>query len=194
MNTEPRQINLPSSYTHEFGVEMYEQVLKHRPKKIHDIGVLNGFSTAYLAMAAKEIGATVVAIDLFESYEYSSVSQKQFESNMSELGLLDTITVCKMSVHDWLKLNDVSEFVHLDISNTGETLIDFFDRVTGNPVVLFEGGSGERDACDWMLKYNKKKIIPTLRENGVQYDLLLSDVVYDESGRQFCPSLSKVEL
>ena len=193
MTRELKHINLPSSYTHQFGVVMYEQVLKHRPKIIHDIGVLNGFSTAYLTMAAKEIGATVVAIDLFELYEYSSVSQEQFESNMDALGLMDTITVQKMSVDSWLDLNVPSEFIHLDISNTGETLIDFFDKVTGNPVVLFEGGWEKRDNQDWMLKYNKKKIAPTLKENNINFELLCKEVI-DGGDRTYYPSLSKTIL
>jgi len=193
MTRELKHINLPSSYTHQFGVVMYEQVLKHRPKIIHDIGVLNGFSTAYLTMAAKEVGANVIAIDLFDLYEYSSVSQEQFESNMDALGLMDTITVQKMSVDSWLDLNVPSEFIHLDISNTGETLIDFFDKVTGNPVVLFEGGWEKRDNQDWMLKYNKKKIAPTLKENNINFELLCKEVI-DGGDRTYYPSLSKTIL
>jgi len=193
MTRELKHINLPSSYTHQFGVVLYEQVLKYRPRIIHDIGVLNGFSTAYITMAAKEIGARVVAIDLFESYEYYSVSQEQFESNMDALGLMDTITVQKMSVDSWLDLNVPSEFIHLDISNTGKTLVDFFNNVTGNPVVLFEGGWEKRDNQDWMLKYNKKKIIPTLKENNINFELLCKEVV-DDGDRIYYPSLSKTVL
>jgi len=193
MTRELKHINFPSSYTHQFGVVMYEQVLKHRPKVIHDIGVLNGFSTAYLAMAAKEIGARVVAIDLFGSYEYCSVSQEQFESNMNELDLMDVITVQNMSVYNWLDLNILSEFIHLDISNTGKTLVDFFNKVTGNPVVLFEGGWEKRDNQDWMLKYNKKKIIPTLKENNINFELLCKEVI-DDGDRIYYPSLSKTLL
>ena len=193
MIRELKKVNLTSSYTHQFGVVMYEEVLKYRPKTIHDIGVLNGFSTAYLTMAAKEIGANVVAIDLFELYEYNSVSQEQFEDNMDALGLMDTITVQKMSVYDWLDLNVSIEFVHLDIANTGKTLMEFFNRVTGNPVVLFEGGWDRRDNQDWMLKYNKKKIIPTLNENDISFELLYNEVVEVGDKIQY-PSLSKVVL
>ena len=193
MTTKLKKVNLPSSYTHQFGVVMYEQVLKHQPKVFYDIGVLHGFSTAYLAMACKEIGAKIVAVDLFELYKYTSVSQKQFEYNMDALGLMDTITVQKMSVDSWLDLQIPAEFVHIDVSNTGEILLDFFNRVIGKPIVLFEGGSVERDSCDWMIKYFKKTIIPTLKNNDIKYELLKSDVVKREN-RTYCPSLSKAIL
>ena len=193
MKTKLKNINLPSSYTHDFGVVLYEQVLKHQPEVVYDIGVLHGFSTAYLAMACKEIGAKVVAVDLFELYEYTRVSQKQFESNMDALGLMDVITTQKVSVDDWLDLQIPAEFIHIDVSNTGEILLDFFNRVIGKPIVLFEGGSVERDNCDWMIRYFKKTIIPTLKNNDIKYELLKSDVVKRED-RTYCPSLSKVVL
>ena len=52
MKTKLKNINLPSSYTHDFGVVLYEQVLKHQPEVVYDIGVLHGFSTAYLSFKA----------------------------------------------------------------------------------------------------------------------------------------------
>jgi hypothetical protein len=188
-----KNVDIPSSYTQEFGNILYEQVMIHRPKVIYDIGVLGGFSTAFLAMAAKELKSKVIAIDLFEDYEYNSVSQQDFETNMNHLGLMDVIESKKISVDDWIDEEHACEFIHIDVSNTGDNLVSFFNIIKGNPIVLFEGGSVERDNCDWMIKYNKKKIIPTLEENNISFELLKTDVV-EREGRILYPALSKVIL
>jgi hypothetical protein len=52
--------------------------------------------------------------------------------------------------------------LHVDISNTGETIEKLYegtkDQVENGAVVLFEGGTYERDTVEWMLKYKKSKI------------------------------------
>ena len=52
--------------------------------------------------------------------------------------------------------------LHLDISNTGDIIDELelktrMKRIKG-AIVIFEGGSEERDNVEWMIKYNKKPI------------------------------------
>ena len=182
-----------SSYDPDFGRLLYEQVLERKPKIIYDIGVLGGYSTACLGYAAKQIGAKVVAVDLFEDYEYKNCSRNRFEENIKAAGLSDIIEIKKMSVEDWLELEEECYFVHLDISNDGDKLVNFFSKVKGKPFVLFEGGSPEREEVAQMVKYKKSRIIETLKEHGFSYKLLKASN-YEDNGQKVCRSLSCIDL
>ena len=52
--------------------------------------------------------------------------------------------------------------MHLDISNDGKTIENTVealeDKIRDGLVILFEGGSEERDNVVWMKDYNKKPI------------------------------------
>jgi len=52
--------------------------------------------------------------------------------------------------------------MHLDISNTGDTILETFnklkDKIEKGSIVLFEGGSEERDNVEWMVKYKATPI------------------------------------
>ena len=58
---------IESSYQKSgMGKVLYDTVIETGAKKIIDFGVLSGYSTVCLAMAAKITGGTVYAYDLFE--------------------------------------------------------------------------------------------------------------------------------
>ena len=112
---------------------------------------------------------------------------------MRDVGVMDAIEVKKMSVEEWLDLNIQCDFVHLDISNTGRSLVNFFKNVKGKPFILFEGGSTERDENMWVIKYKKSKITETLKEHGFSYELLKSNN-YEHKGQKVYRSLSCIDL
>ena len=63
--------NIASSYRQkEMGRFLYDAVIESNAKTIIDIGILNGYSTVCLALAAKETSGVVYAYDLFDDYNY----------------------------------------------------------------------------------------------------------------------------
>jgi hypothetical protein len=43
-------------------------------------------------------------------------------------------------------------------------------RMSPNGIIAFEGGSGERDNVDWMLKYNRPSIRKEIENNKIIND------------------------
>jgi hypothetical protein len=52
--------------------------------------------------------------------------------------------------------------MHLDISNTGDIISQTYnalqDKIKNGSIILFEGGSEERDNVEWMVKYKATPI------------------------------------
>jgi hypothetical protein len=79
----------------------------------------------------------------------------------------------KLSFDDWLKDPKEFDFLHLDISNTGETINKLFNSINvNNKIIVFEGGSIERDNIEWMVKYRKQPMNPLLAKYNCE---LLTD-------------------
>jgi len=172
---------------------LYDAVIDSNAKEIIDIGLLNGYSTVCLALAAKQTGGIVYAYDLFDDYEYNSSNYDTVMSNLKRYNVLDNVVVKNMSLDDWLDTNSSFNVLHVDVSNTGNTVLKlnqkFSKIVDSNCRVFFEGGSVERDYADWMVKYEMKKITQT----GVLYRVLDSDVYWDtDAEREYRPSISEL--
>ena len=172
---------------------LYDAAIETNAKTLVDIGILNGYSTVCLALAAKQTGGTVYAYDLFDDYEYISSNHDTVMANLERYNVLDNVVVENMSFDDWLDMNIGFNVLHVDISNTGDTILKlkqkFSEMVDSNCRVFFEGGSVERDYADWMVKYEMKKITQT----GVSYRVLDSDVYWDtDADREYRPSISEL--
>ena len=184
-------MKIKSTYTEKFGEILYNKVMEYRPKVICDIGVLHGFFTYHLAKAAKEIGSKVIAIDLFGDYKFNHGSLDGFVNNMKTGGVYDVVEVVKEDYLQWFRTQRPTvNMIHFDVSNTGDTIINLTNLVLGNPKILFEGG---RDNVDWMIDYNKPKIIDTLNKHDIEFSVLYEDR-YDEGGRTYNPCLSELYL
>jgi hypothetical protein len=66
---------------------------------------------------------------------------------------------------------DSVDFMHIDVSNTGETIRDVVNewdqRIRPGGLVLFEGGSPLRDEVSWMKRYNKDRIGDEINSNNM---------------------------
>ena len=95
-------------------------------------------------------------------------------------GVNDLITLKKLNFYDWVKLSDKKfDMLYFDIDNNGDKLLDLYygvkENIDNGAVVLFEGGSQERD--NYVL--NGKKMNDVKGEVG--YELLTSNVKYSFS-------------
>lgn len=151
--------NIESSYQHnDLGRTLYDEVIKLKPEKIIDFGVLNGYSTICLAQAVRDNGfGKVYVYDLFEKYEHNHSKLEVLVKNLTDYGLIDYVFIDEKNFFDWIKTNEAFDLIHIDLSNTGD-IVDMFEPLKERGVVLFEGGSEQRDRVGWMFKYNKKPI------------------------------------
>jgi hypothetical protein len=187
--------DIQSSYFHyQMGEVLYKAVLESRPKTIIDFGLLHGYSTVCLGMAAKEIGSIVYAYDIFEDYPFNKSDKNIILSNVYKYDLKDHVKVEKKNFFEWIKNPTNFDFLHVDVSNTGDTLKIMYDnlknKIKPNSRVLFEGGSRNRDMMDWMLKYEKTKFSEV--RNSVPYKVLSEQTYIDNLGRVISPSISEI--
>lgn len=154
-------IDIPSSYKeNDIGSFLYNIVIKRKPKKIIDFGILQGYSTVALAQAVRDLKeGHVYAYDLFEKYEFNHSNLLTVEANLKRYDLEKLVSIREMDFYQWLKTDEEFDLLHVDISNTGETIEALYDKFKNKTcTIIFEGGSLQRDSIDWMKKYNKKKL------------------------------------
>ena len=82
--------------------------------------------------------------------------------NIEHHGLSKYVTLAKKDLDSWLANPEDFDMLYFDISNTGDTVDAVYasvkDRIKKGAIVLFEGGSKERDQVEWISKYNKRPI------------------------------------
>ena len=143
----------------------YSFVKMIKPRKCVELGVLNGYSLFSMAMALRDNGfGKITGCDLFEDYHYKHQKYDMVKSQVKAYNLNNQITLKKGNAFESSKLFNSIDLLHVDISNNGETLKQVFNQWADKvkKVMLFEGGSRERDNVDWMIKYKKPKISNTL--------------------------------
>lgn len=172
-----QKIDIESSYReNDLGRTLYDLVLKLKPKLILEIGSLYGYSTVAMAMALDEIGeGKIVSYDLFDKYEFKHSSQENTQKNIDRYGVGKYVELRSGDFTEWIKKPEKFDFLHFDISNTGESLEILYqgvrDQIMEGSIVVFEGGSPARDEVEWMRKYNKKK----MNESKVPYKVINED-------------------
>ncbi len=160
-----------SSYIeNNYGLVLKSYVLNWRPSTLVELGILDGYSTLAIAEGIKEqnflygMNVKLFAYDLFEDYLYKHGNKEEVEERLKVAGLQDLVEIRKgdaYQVHADFVDNSI-EFLHVDISNTGDVLRRILELWTPKMIqrglILFEGGSEERDHNDWMKQYNMPSI------------------------------------
>jgi len=157
----------------DLGRTLYDAVLRYKPKKIVEFGPLNGYTTVAMAMALDELkNGKITSYDLFEDYPYKHSTMENTQKNVDASGLSQYIELKKKDFNEWLKNPEDFDLLYIDLSNTGEIIEKFYEavkeQIQNGSIVIFEGGSEERDNVEWMIKYNKKKI----RDSEVPYKII----------------------
>ena len=152
--------NIDSSYKdNDIGRTLYNEIRELKPEKVIDFGVLNGYSTVCIAQALRDNGKGRVKVyDLFDKYEYNGAKLEKLIKTLQKHKLLEYVDIEEANFFDWIKKPEKFDALHLDISNTGDILDMVWDNLRDNGVVLFEGGSAQRDKVGWIIMYNKKPI------------------------------------
>lgn len=177
---ENKFIHLKSSYKeNNFGPVFRNTIITFIPHVVVELGVLNGYSTAWIAMGLdfnyliRNHRGHLHAYDLWDDYAFSHGNKEKVEILLTEMNLMGYVSLCKSDAFEVYKTygNRSVDILHVDLSNTG----DIFDKIVKqwhpllsmSGILLFEGGSEERDQVDWMIKYQKSSIRKAIAENKI---------------------------
>lgn len=173
-------MDVQSSYkANNLGTTLYELVTKYQPKRIVEFGVYQGYSTLHFARALRDIEELggerghIVGYDLWEKYPYRHTNMMVARQHLKAYGVSEFVTLGYMDFFDWIKQPSHDfDLLHLDISNNGDIIELAFnalkDQVKAGAIIVFEGGSEERDQCDWMINFKKRPINPLQTQLGFE--------------------------
>lgn len=160
--------NIESSYKKNNFDDIFKKICKQvNPKSILEIGILDGYSLkAFANHSSKD--SNIVAIDLFEDYEYKNSNFKFVENLFSQYKNVD---IKYGNFYEYHKTCDNFDIIHIDISNDAGifqyALNHYFPKT--NKLLILEGGSKERDNVEWMTKFNKPSIDNFLKNLDREY-------------------------
>jgi predicted O-methyltransferase YrrM len=166
---------MKSSYIENNYGEIFYQLAKAYPPAIAvELGVLDGYSLLHIARAIKvNRQGHIDAYDLFEDYEFNHGVQAEVQALLDKEGLGEVATLYKGDAYEaYKKYADNSvHLLHIDISNTGETVRKVMEQWDSKMVygglIIFEGGSEERDNIEWMVKYKKEPMKSEIETNKI---------------------------
>jgi len=172
---------LRSSYIdNNYGNVFRALILAQRPKFIVECGILDGYSTMHIASALKfnrsrGTESQFFAFDLWDEYEYKHGKIEDVCSMLNTNGLGKEVQLGNCDAFKIAKsfLDNSIDFLHMDISNDGDKLIRTLDvwgdKISKNGMIVFEGGSKERDE-GWIKEYGYKPIRHELINNPIVYE------------------------
>lgn len=164
-----------SSYAeNNFGSVFRALILAQMPKVVLEFGVLDGYSTFFIASALRfneyhrNQPSVFYAYDLWEGYEYNHGDFDKVKKMLQDQHIERHVKLYHGDAFTMVNnvTNDTVDFLHIDISNDGDILeyvLKYWGpKMTKSGIIAFEGGSAERDKVEWMIKYKKKPIAPLL--------------------------------
>lgn len=138
------------------------------PKRIVEFGVLDGYSLDCFLDSTSE-DCLIEAYDLFEDFPYNAADFGKISERYSNISP-NRLKIKKADIFQSLSFlpKYQIDLIHVDIANNGETYQFCIDNILPilkpGGILLMEGGSEERDNCEWMVKYNKPKIREVLEK------------------------------
>ena len=134
---------IPRPYPLEYGIKLYNEILKHQPKICYEFGSSWGFTTCAIAKALHDIGNKKIK---FYSYD---IDPKRVNKANALLKSLNLDHICKVETKDIFSLKSFGshfDFLYIDIHNNGSAIQKVLDRINyKNKLVYFEGGSNVRN-------------------------------------------------
>ena len=177
-------MNIPHHGKYKWLPLLYKIVKDFKPKKIIELGTGRGKTTITMALVLKELGEG--NIDSYDLWIDKYWGDKEACLNLFKRWDVDNlISLNHLDFYDWIKLpveDRNFDILYFDINNNGTKLLDLYENVKGNidngSIVLFEGGSVERDRHGVIVpgaqKMNDVKDI-------VGYKVLTKDIKYSFS-------------
>jgi len=149
-----------SSYEkNNYGGFFYSLIRVYQPEKVVELGTKAGYSAYHLARGLKaNKRGSLDCYDLWEKYEFNSVSKSVAEENLKEFKDIIRLELGEAIGVD--KAYKTIDILHVDVSNEGGILEKIVPRWIDKTrqFIIIEGGSAERDKVEWMIKFKKAPI------------------------------------
>jgi predicted O-methyltransferase YrrM len=146
------------------------------PRVCVELGVLDGYSSVAIGKALKQNGGHLDSWDLFEDYQFKHSTMSEVQNVLANNEITDYVTLRKgdaYKAHEYYQNHSV-QLLHVDISNDGDTIdkimVMWDEKIHNGGLIIFEGGTEERDNVEWMVKYNKPSIKKALESNKIIKD------------------------
>lgn len=176
LSNSDKEFSGRSSYHQEKFSKVFKALcFSMSPKRIVEFGVLDGYSLdCFLDSVSEE--CLIEAYDLFEDFPYNASNFGSISEKYSHIHS-DRLKIRKADIFDSLEFLPSGEIdiIHVDVANNGETyqfcIENFLPLLKSGGILIMEGGSEERDNCEWMVKYNKPKIREVLSKYSDKLDI-----------------------
>ena len=173
-------MNIPSHGKYQWLSILYAFVSEYKPTKVVELGPATGYTTITMAQALKDNNnGHINSYDIWNDQYW--VTQENCQNEINNWNVQDYVTLKHMDFYDWIETNEEFDFLYMDIDNDGDKISKLYESVkpqieTGS-IVLFEGGSEERDKYvdENVTKMNDVK-------DKLDYNLLTNDTKYSVSG------------
>lgn len=156
----------------EYGAVIDAVVFMQRSKRatkdadnlhVIEFGILDGYSLERFAKHDSE----VYAYDIFDEFQGNHAQKDTLEKKFSSYPNVHIMYGDFYEMHEQFEDESI-DILHVDIANNGDVAEFMFKyymrKLKPEGVVLFEGGSEERDQVEWMRRYNKPPIFPVFKQ------------------------------
>tara|TARA_Y100000310_G_scaffold326518_1_gene391502 strand:- start:1592 stop:2155 length:564 start_codon:yes stop_codon:yes gene_type:complete len=175
-------VNLPHHGKYKWLPILYNMIKILEPKKIVEFGAGKGPTTVTMAKALKDnnIDGKINSYDLWVdeywgNYESTLEEYKKWE-------VCDYINLQEKDFYEWIKTDEHFDFLYFDIDNNGDKILDLYEKtkykIEEGSVIMFEGGSVERDNHGVIVSGSKKM---NDVKNIVDYKVLTDNIKYSLS-------------
>ena len=172
---------MKSSYNNNlnYGDLLSGIVFSSDPKKITEFGILEGYSLKTFADNSNK-NTIINAYDIFDEFNGNGANKENLQKIFNSYSNVSIEYGDFYKKHKEIK-NKSIDLLHIDIANNGSVLEfvfeNYIEKLSDNGILIFEGGSLERDNVEWMIKYNKPKIKPILEKFKDLYKIKTIGVV-----------------
>jgi len=159
-----------SSYNNNvtFGDILNSIVFTLNPKKIVEVGILEGFSLECFAESSNS-DTIIQAYDIFEEFNGNHAKKDKLVALFKDY---DNVSINYGDFYEVHKDISNIDIIHIDIANNGDVfeyaVKNYLPKLSENGIMIMEGGSEQRDNVEWMIKYNKPKIQPVIKKYGLK--------------------------
>jgi predicted O-methyltransferase YrrM len=136
------------------------------PKNIVEFGILKGDSLSAFIQSSNKT-TQIKAYDIFDDFNGNHANIFEMTYKYEKY---DNVTIQYGDFYQKYEEfeDDSIDILHIDIANNANVLeyciINYLQKITKNGIIIFEGGSKERDEVEWMNKYNKPKMYPYIEK------------------------------
>ena len=162
-----------SSYNNNvtFGDVLDSIVFTLNPKKIIEVGILEGFSLERF-VESSDSDTIIQAYDIFEEFNGNHAKKDKLVSMFKKY---NNVTINYGDFYEVHNIISDVDIIHIDIANNGDVfeyaIKNYLPKLSENGIMIMEGGSEQRDNVEWMIKYNKPKIQPVIQKYNSLYDI-----------------------